>query len=405
MATTLRRRVAVDDAAVAGPQVSADEREVAKGPRAMFSMLLVAVLALGYMLQYGPPVSELSRVPSLAPWQGGGSAAPDQARADAAPEADECDTFSPGSRGSWPLIDDALPGEALRLELVAVDQSTFTHKSSFCDKIVVDSGDLQRALLDRIQGISGEPPPSREAFVCSAAHFYVVDMQTFYSDKIIDFIMEHEGWNVDLFMGLLSASGCKPFKNGFLYYCAGELTPEFVGGRTLTVLDYGSNAGFFTQMSARLGYRVITVDPQPQCIQFVRAAAVANGVWSSVELHNVFLSAGGVTADGKTHLPLNVRTGCMGTWPAPDEDKVRTFYDAIPGGAAIKQVPLVDPASLITEQDLVVLAKIDIEGHEVDVLGALRPHLKAKRILNLMVELNKKAHSGGLDIEAGLREG
>ena len=39
-------------------------------------------------------------------------------------------------------------------------------------------------------------------------------------------------------------------------------------------------------------------------------------------------------------------------------------------------------------------------GQEVDVLYALEPHLKAKRILNLMVEMNKRSYSTDIEVSA-----
>ena len=52
-----------------------------------------------------------------------------------------------------------------------------------------------------------------------------------------------------------------------------------------------------------------------------------------------------------------------------------------------------------------VLAKIDVEGYEVNALGALEPHMRAGRILNLMVEINKKGYSKGMPIEEAIKEG
>ena len=355
----LRRRAAADTD-TSSPTPRSDPDDEAKQTRLTAATGgAAALILLLYVLLNG--FGSLAPVRSFALLPRRGSAPEVGAASGSARHVEEeeeaCDdAFRPGSRGGpWPLIDDALPAEGLRLELVATRPTEYSFKSSFCDEGVVDSGELQRALLDRVGGRGdGGRSPQPDHVQCSSVRFYVVDQETKYSDKIVEFLTEHEGWIIELFTGLLSATSCKPFKNGFPYYCVGGLTPEFVAGRTLTVLDYGANAGFFTHMAARLGFRVIAVDPQPHCVQFVRAAVAINGVTSAVEVHHAFLSAGGVNEDGKTSMPLHVRTGCMGTWPAPDTEMVRAYYDSIPGGDKIVQVPLIDPASLIGEDDLVV---------------------------------------------------
>ena len=176
---------------------------------------------------------------------------------------------------------------------------------------------------------------------------------------------DHEGAVIELFTGLLSASACKPLENGWPYYCAGGLTPELIAGRTLKVLDDGSTAGFFGQMAARFGYDTVIVEPQPHCVQYIRAATALNGVHAKLTINHACLSAGGRTPAGEAQLPLPRRTGCMGTWPLPLESKVRQYYDTLPGGNDTVMVPVIDPASLVGEGDLVLLAKVDVEGHEV----------------------------------------
>ena len=156
-------------------------------------------------------------------------------------------------------------------------------------------------------------------------------------------VTDHEGAVIELFTGLLSASACKPLENGWPYYCAGGLTPELIAGRTLKVLDYGSNAGFFGQLSARFGYDTVIVEPQPHCVQYIRAATALNGVHSKLTINHAFLSAGGRTPAGEAQLPLPRRTGCMGTWPLPLESKVRQYYDSLPGGNDTVMVPVIDP--------------------------------------------------------------
>jgi hypothetical protein len=172
-------------------------------------------------------------------------------------------------------------------------------------------------------------------------------------------------------------------------------------------------------MAGRLGYPIITVEPQPHCVRYIRAASAVNGLpieapppgsgpgsrRSALTLHHGFLAKGGALSDGRTSMPLRKWTGCMGTWPIPLESKVIKFYDSLPGGNATVPVPVLDPSSLISDGDLVLLAKVDVEGAEVDVLYALEPHLRAGRILNLMVELNKRSYVPPEQMETANREG
>lgn len=168
------------------------------------------------------------------------------------------------------------------------------------------------------------------------------------------------------------------------------MTDRIVKGRRVIAADYGANAGFYTQLSARLGYPVVAVEPQPHCAHFIHSASAMNGVSDRVTLHTGYLAKDGRTADGATHLTVRTRSGCFGTWPYPESTVVREHWNQFQGGNGTTEVPMFDPASLISDSDLVLLLKVDTEGHEVDILRAMEPHLKAGRVLNIIVELNKR---------------
>ena len=127
------------------------------------------------------------------------------------------------------------------------------------------------------------------------------------------------------------------------------------------------------------------------------------------------------------------------------DEQVGDKWSKLKGGNLTINVPVVDPASLIGPDDLVPLLKIDVEGEgadsparsselcwvyrcvcvcvclaaervrhlpraaalaagqEVDVLYALEPHLKARRILNLMVELNKRSYDPNIEVRVCVR--
>ena len=215
-----------------------------------------------------------------------------------------------------PLIDDAISGEGVRLELVTTESDKNPFPPSFCDHFE-SASTLMAGPDGALAGGPAAHTPGKGP-TCAIVRFWLVDQETPYSDKIVTYIHAHEHWVVELFTGILSATACKPLVNKITYYCRADLDDAFVAGRRLLVADWGANAGYFTQMAARLGYAVSVVEPQPHCIEFIRAATSMNGVGSLVDLHHAFLAKGGRTAEGATSMPIFERTGCFGTFPIPE---------------------------------------------------------------------------------------
>lgn len=54
--------------------------------------------------------------------------------------------------------------------------------------------------------------------------------------------------------------------------------------------DIGSNTGWFSQLSASLGYDVYAIDVQPLCSRHVLTSAISNGFEHRVHIHNIGLS-------------------------------------------------------------------------------------------------------------------
>ena len=102
------------------------------------------------------------------------------------------------------------------------------------------------------------------------------------------------------------------------------------------------------------------------------------------------------------HLDIPARTGCRGTWPTylPQEEAlVKQQYGAIPGALDTVHVTYVDPGSLVPDDHWVLLAKVDVEGFEQEVLDSLTPLIQRGRLYNILMELNKpqKLRRLGLD--------
>ena len=92
------------------------------------------------------------------------------------------------------------------------------------------------------------------------------------------------------------------------------------------------------------------------------------------------------------HVDIPARTGCRGTWPTylPQEEAlVKTQYGSIPGALDAVHVTYVDPGSLVKDDHWVLLAKVDVEGFEEEVLDSLMPLIKRRRLFNILMELNK----------------
>lgn len=292
----LRRRGGVDDGAAAA--VHADDK---KG-QTVFTrhqpiLLVIAMLTLASPVLYvllgaaGPLGSGggVARLPiqKLSDFRGGGAVGVrglagrgssdasnrrDGANDGAAAEAaEECD-HSPGAAKPWALVDDALPGEGIRLELVTTKPLGYSFASTFCDVMAdtaphmeaIASGegiDVPESQWRRQRGRRDENDEnSYVPAACATSKFYLVDQETEYSDKIIEYVTVHEGWVIELFTGILSASACKPLMNGWPYYCRGGLSDDFIAGRRLVFGDYGANAG-----SHNTGMRRLSLNASRDC--------------------------------------------------------------------------------------------------------------------------------------------
>ena len=140
------------------------------------------------------------------------------------------------------------------------------------------------------------------------------------------------------------------------------------------------------------------MDPQPHCVEYVRVASAASGFGGRMTTMNAFVAANGSLADGSTSVSVPVRSGCWGTFPVPTGEHVKNHFKKFVGGNASIRVPVVDPNSLIGDDEVVVVMKIDTEGAELDILRALAPSLSSGRVLNVMAELNKKATVNGKEV-------
>ena len=239
---------------------------------------------------------------------------------------------------------------------------------------------------------------------CAAISFLMVDPQTPGTDKILDFLVEAEPAVQELFAMLLASRSCARLPtdsagSAFTPWCAHDEAGSARRTMPPFVIDAGANSGFYTLFSASAGARVVSIDPQPQCAHYVRAGAALSGFSDRVSVVNAFASA---RDDGKG-APVRLRSGCWGTFPAPDPaayNHSRQEFDALRGGNRSINVPAVSLARVVrslAEQaaggEGVLIVKIDAEGAEDALIASLDDAgvLRAGLVKNFIVEVNSVA--------------
>ncbi|MBL9147513.1 MAG: FkbM family methyltransferase [Phycisphaerae bacterium] len=153
-----------------------------------------------------------------------------------------------------------------------------------------------------------------------------------------------------------------------------ELTSLLVAGGDV-MLDIGANAGFHALTAACFYRRVVAFEPTPATADRL-ARSVALSGFGNVELERCALSNANGTATFAID-PTHCGTNRIGT------------------GAQTLSVPMRRLDDLVAERGAsfgrVSLAKIDVEGHECEVLEGAR-ELVARDRPTLFVEFNTAAH-------------
>jgi FkbM family methyltransferase len=141
-----------------------------------------------------------------------------------------------------------------------------------------------------------------------------------------------------------------------------------------SILELGTNVGYFAVQGARAapGARYVAVEPHPRSVEICRANLALNDV-SSVEVLAAAAVGGSAAASVTLHVPADqlamptVAFVAHGTeLPVDMTRDVRT----------VLEVPAVDVRRLVEGVDLI---KMDVEGQEHLLLGAIRDHLRVHR--------------------------
>ncbi len=218
-------------------------------------------------------------------------------------------------------------------------------------------------------------PPEKEL------EFFMVDMsQKDRGEDIIKYIITFEEEVMVLFDRLLQRNPCAiPHPHDGW---RGVTCEENFGNYEPIVLDIGANAGFYGLFSAKLGWEVLSIEPQPHCHQWIVASALMNGFSDRYQHINALAS------NSNTKISIPQRTGCWGTWPHATESQDYVSRQLFNQSLPDLEVGSVSVDNLLLRTNFIVpFMKVDTEGHERHVLESAMGMIKQGRILNIFVEL------------------
>lgn len=144
------------------------------------------------------------------------------------------------------------------------------------------------------------------------------------------------------------------------------------------VLDIGANEGFYSMMSAAYGCRVLSFEPQPLCVALLSQAIAHNNFRHPVKVMNR------VVQNKKVEFwaPANSCSGVVQYTDTKEDSKAHTAVEALVKSASI------DEAIAANGGSRVILAHMDVEGAEIQVLESGLKSIKEKKIDNLIIEVN-----------------
>jgi FkbM family methyltransferase len=147
------------------------------------------------------------------------------------------------------------------------------------------------------------------------------------------------------------------------------------------VLDVGANTGIYGMLAASLGFRTYLFDLQPACQVWQRAAIRANRLGHLAHVMPYALGRSG----NSSSLRVSPLTPCVGNLrPSTAEASFRKQTTAVDPGSFF-DVPI-RPLDEVYEGERVLLAKIDTEGFEAEVLGGMQRLLAERRVQHIVVE-------------------
>jgi FkbM family methyltransferase len=147
------------------------------------------------------------------------------------------------------------------------------------------------------------------------------------------------------------------------------------------MVDVGMNDGFFTNLAASMNCRVISFELQQHCIDISLAALRVNGKSEFVQIINSPVSN---RHNQNITVPYSDNFPCTGTYSFSRRDIVLPKLDT---NKTFSTVTLQD---FVSETDIVDFLKIDVEGHDVEVLEGCDRLFKSHQLLSVSVEVAPK---------------
>jgi len=136
-------------------------------------------------------------------------------------------------------------------------------------------------------------------------------------------------------------------------------------------VDVGANVGYHALLAAKLGARVVAVEPVPWTLELLRANVWRHG--ADVEI----VEAAASDSEGTAHIALD-----------PDH---RSGAQMAAEGLVVPTFPL----DVLVPEGAVDVLKIDVEGAEPMVLRGAVEILERSPVLAAIVEFRNEPHAGG----------
>jgi FkbM family methyltransferase len=161
------------------------------------------------------------------------------------------------------------------------------------------------------------------------------------------------------------------------------------------VLDCGANVGKFTVPLAQSGAQVHAFEPDPVAYDLL-ASAVAQ--WPNVTVHNTAVS----NVAGKSRLFLHQQRDEDPVFMSTGSSLLSSKTNVDPQNFV--EVELVRLSEFILQFNRVALMKMDIEGHEIEVLNDLIDTDAISRVQRSFVELHDRKNPHLLEATRRLRK-
>ncbi|MFX4221303.1 MAG: FkbM family methyltransferase [Thalassobaculum sp.] len=156
------------------------------------------------------------------------------------------------------------------------------------------------------------------------------------------------------------------------------LTPEH------TFVDVGAHFGIMALEAAALGIRTVAIEPHPDNLRTLSACIAHNGVGPMVRV----VAAAATRTPGPVWLRTNTSMGHTLSSEVPDASERAAQWSEGPlagqpvwlvaDGLSLAEILAGEPGGLVL--------KLDVEGHEFDVLKGAEPLLAAGRISHVLWE-------------------